>query len=185
LSQAVESKPGVQTSSTSSSTAVEVTEGEGLLGRFLGGVKSFFRGPGGKTIKLAGDALLVASASNEGEALGAVTLIIVCASNPAIGAGCAVVGLGVAAAAIGHAIYRWWKGPTQVPVPPIDLPLHEETTGSWPDAHVEHESIPQPAGASTATVPVSDTPAPTTLRMRDDPKRSHPEKPSLSIRRNY
>jgi len=100
---------------------------------------------GKKEIKMGGKFLPwlgVAMAKDEGEAGFAVATIFFCASNPAIGIACGVVGVGVIGVTIGRALYRWWKGPEAEIPPNIELPVTEPI--EYPDRHVEHVEQPPP-----------------------------------------
>ncbi len=137
------------------------------------GLKRLFRF-GGKAMEF----LSIATASNEGEAGFAVTLIAVGSVVPG-----ANIVLGVAAAAVlgvaaGRAIYNWWKGP-QPTAAVFDIPLPPEQVG--PVTHVAQDDPPPPPRPAQNTSHAKDATVPKSLRMRKDkPVRLH-----FSITKGY
>lgn len=147
--------------------------GKGWLGWF----KNIFGKRGSKVVGGVGKRLPwlgVVTAPNEGEAGFGLFLIGAAEVIPGANIVLGVVTVAVIGSMVGHALYRWWKGPIAEPPPNIDLPLPEEHIG--PVTHVEHVEQPPPG---------KETHAPSSLRMRKPTPSKTPLKPSLSITETY
>src|SRR5262249_49286711 len=117
----------------------------------------------------------VAMAKDEGEAGAALFLIAATQLIPGANIVVGVVAVAMIGAMVGHALYKWWKGPV-AEVPNLELPPTEERVGGnfGPGYAVAYEQLPPEPGPPAPNTPTmqgestSGPPAPNTLRMRSE-----------------